>query len=83
MLHSGLELCLCVAADGWEAPLRADLFGFHAVRVPKQLWVGLEPSFACMPECPSPFAAGRMQHMLCLCGSGGCSLCNGTAAGCI
>lgn len=67
----GLELCVCVAVDGWEAPLRADLFGFHVVRLQKQLWVCgplLSPPCLSAPlhlqqELP---VAGRMQHMLCL-----------------
>lgn len=45
MVYCGLELRVCVAVDGWEAPLRADLFGFHVVRLQKQLWVRLDPSF--------------------------------------
>lgn len=45
VVYSGLELCVCVAVDGWEAPLRADLFGFHVERLQKQLWVWLDPSF--------------------------------------
>lgn len=31
----GLNSVLVLAVGGWEAPLRADLFGFHVVRLSK------------------------------------------------